>query len=121
MEACGLGFPVGSNVAPVWVCLWLLVRAYNFGQLPALPNYPVRHPQDHVIKTTRPVVELHWGSKYFGAWRVKALSFPEHVGHSSSTKAWLPVARGVPLCLGIRWPDPKGPKDPNMVYAGFLY
>ena len=29
--------------------------------LPATPHYPLRHPKYHLIETTRPLIEVHWG------------------------------------------------------------
>ena len=29
--------------------------------VPARPNYPVRHPKYHLMKTRRPLMEVYWG------------------------------------------------------------
>ena len=32
--------------------------------VPAPPNYPLRYPKYHLIETMRPLIEVHWGSRY---------------------------------------------------------
>ena len=32
-------------------------------KLPAPPNYPLRHPNYHLIEAIRPLMEVHWGSR----------------------------------------------------------
>ena len=34
--------------------------------LPAPPNYPLIDPKYHLIETTRPLIEVHWGVQEYG-------------------------------------------------------